>query len=332
MIRILVLFTGGTIGSSVQGDFIQTDKNKKFRILDGYKEMGGQLDFVTLEPYTILSENLNGDYMNALVKCIQENSEGFDGVIVTHGTDTLQYTAAGLALAIYDVELPVVLVSSNFVLEDKRANGMVNFAAAVSYIVYIKNIQDRQLRMKYCGTFVSYANDKGDAEIHHGTMLLPHAAYDDKVFSVDDMVVGTVTDGVFTPNEAYDLADIKARILRAWGLICRSGGTCAHDIAYPKYSNILWLKEYPGRVYAFPSDDTRAVLLESYHSGTLCADNEYLRRFFVYCNEHNIPVFIVGIEERIQYESTRFMGDYNLKILPKISPVLAYVMLWGENK
>lgn len=53
------------------------------------------------------------------------------GVILTHGTDTLAYTANLLALALEGTALPVILVSSHTPPTDPAANGHRHFAAAV---------------------------------------------------------------------------------------------------------------------------------------------------------------------------------------------------------
>ena len=51
----------------------------------------------------------------------------YDGVIITHGTDTLQYTAAFTGYIMAGAQIPIVLVSANYVLEDVRSNGVDNF-------------------------------------------------------------------------------------------------------------------------------------------------------------------------------------------------------------
>ena len=60
--------------------------------------------------------------------------ETLSGVILTHGTDTLAYSAAALSLLLSDVSIPVLLVSSHYPLEDARQNGRQNFRAAVDFI------------------------------------------------------------------------------------------------------------------------------------------------------------------------------------------------------
>ena len=129
--RILTVFTGGTIGSSLSKGAISPN---------------------TVAPYTVLSENLSAEYLEKLRSCVEDNlNSGYDGIVVTHGTDTLQYSAAYLDLTLGLIETPVVLVSSNYPLPYSRANGLENFAAAVDFI------RSKQGR----GVFVSYLNRGG---------------------------------------------------------------------------------------------------------------------------------------------------------------------------
>ena len=56
--RILFVFTGGTIGSTLSGDIISTDEGKSYRIIEAYRERFGiDFEYDMLEPYTALSEN-----------------------------------------------------------------------------------------------------------------------------------------------------------------------------------------------------------------------------------------------------------------------------------
>ena len=134
--KILVIFTGGTIGSTVSGDYISTDGNKPYVILEKYNaQYPNDIEWDTVSPYTILSENVTCKTYSVLYDTVKDalNKE-YDGIIITHGSDTLQYSAAFLSLVLGTDTVPVLLVSSNYVLEDERANGMDNFRCAVGFI------------------------------------------------------------------------------------------------------------------------------------------------------------------------------------------------------
>lgn len=327
--KLLVIFTGGTIGSSDKGEFIGTDENKKYKIIETCLSDRTDIEVITREPYTILSENLMGDNINKLAECISENKADVDGIIVTHGTDTLQYMAAGLELIFSDIDVPIVLVSSNYVIEDNRSNGIANFDAALSYISYVAEL-DADFRAEFCGVYVSYSDYTymGGAELHHGALLLPHMAYDDEIFSVNYAVVGQVKCNEFFANGNYLKRAINDLVETTKKMVLSAFKREDAGNKFTPYSDVLWIREQPGKNYLLPKENVKAVLLEGYHSGTLCAENKSLRLFLEDCGKCGIKVFIVGVRDRTPYESTKFFDDYELIILPEISPIFAYMSLW----
>ena len=59
--KLLFIFTGGTIGSTLHGDVISTDGDKSRKIIETYREKFGiGFEYDAVEPYTALSENNTG--------------------------------------------------------------------------------------------------------------------------------------------------------------------------------------------------------------------------------------------------------------------------------
>ncbi|MFR7894791.1 MAG: asparaginase domain-containing protein [Dysosmobacter sp.] len=46
------------------------------------------------------STNMRPEHWLDMVRCIRENYDRYDGFVITHGTDTMAYTAAGLSYLI----------------------------------------------------------------------------------------------------------------------------------------------------------------------------------------------------------------------------------------
>ena len=109
--KITVIFTGGTIACSNKNGALSPDGANSFTLIEMYRAVDGSVEFETLSPYFILSENLGCEHWEKLSDCIKSVS-GSDGVIVTLGTDTLPYTAAYLGLKLGLCDIPVVLVSA----------------------------------------------------------------------------------------------------------------------------------------------------------------------------------------------------------------------------
>ena len=191
--KILVVFTGGTIGSCYNDGVISPDSNTRYKLIEMYKQNGGYAEFDAISPYTVLSENLNGEYFNLLYNSVKENINNYDGIIVTHGTDTLQYTSAVLSYMFGLCNTPIVLVSANYPLESEKSNGLENFSAAVDFIKSGNNK----------GVFVAYKNNGEHANIHRASRLQKHLAYSDKIESVNNIYYGEIINGNFIKNINY---------------------------------------------------------------------------------------------------------------------------------
>lgn len=289
--KLLVILTGGTIGSGVVNGFITPGKNIKDRLLSDLIDF--KID--TLQPYTILSEQLNGEHLNKLIECINCNlNKGYDGIIVTHGTDTLQYTSCALSCAFGSSKIPIVLVSSNYILDDERANGKENFKYAVKFV-----------KEKIGGVFVSYKNTGSKPEIHQGHKVLPHEIYTDDVKSIGNALGYYENDKFVLNHQPERCPEIK-------------------KLKFSKNSSVLWIKFHPGTI--LPGNNKyKAILLEGYHSGTLPTLSSEFRNF---CENTSIPIFLVGAKEGTQYESVKEYEELGIKHLPFISPIYAYIRLW----
>lgn len=307
--KILAVFTGGTIGSSEVDGVISPDSSNSYRLLEMYNEVDGSVEFTAVQPYNILSENLDGERLTALCECIRSyDSESFDGVIVAHGTDTLQYTSAYLAYVFRLCKSPIVVVSANYPLEDSCSNGFVNFCSAVDFI---KSGEGK-------GVFISYTNCGDNSKIHRASRALPHSPYSDEVYSVSDDFCGEIVSGKFIRNGNYSECDDEISL--------------ADNYRLGKCSDVLFVKSYVGMVYPEISADTKAVLLEGYHSGTLNTSGEAFAEFCRNAKQNNVPLFLTGACKGFYYESKTLFDELGIKVLPKASPIAMYMKLWLLNK
>lgn len=316
--KILVVFTGGTIGSSQADGIILTDSGKPHRILEMYKEKYPTESDILWEvafPYEELSENMTCSLLGSLITYLRDNciDRDYDGIIITHGTDTLQYTAAALSYCFGDLTIPAVLVSSNYILEDSRANGFINFVNAVEFIKSGGN----------GGVFVSYQNFGECAKIHAGTRLISHKAYSDVIESIYDVEYGYFDNEGFKINTQYIIKDEDTDICR----IFRSS-IDNKDIVHYGFSDILWIRPYVGMNYPNIAQNVKAILHDTYHSGTICSKASDLAEFAEAAKKKEIPVFVCGSGDSAIYGSKRIYGELGFKVLPVASPVAMYIKLW----
>lgn len=306
MKKLLFVFTGGTIGSTVKEKYIETDSKKPYALIEGYKKLYGELgEYETVSPYTILSENLNGEYLSKLISTIKEKINDFEGVVVTHGTDTLQYTAAALSYAFGNSSVPIVLVSANYPLEDSRSNGYSNLKGAVDFINKVGK----------GGTWVSYKNDNDFVKIHRGTRLLAHTCFSHNVFSVKNTYFGHFDENFdFVENPIFsEKADELSTV-----------NACLKD----RFFQGIRIEAYPSMLYPQIPQTVKYVIMESYHSGTIDTLNDASKEFFCSLSHKGVKVFLTGVESGVQYESTSVYSEFGVIPLPCISPISAYVKLW----
>lgn len=299
--KILVVFTGGTIGSTNADGVISPDKANSFKLLNMYSKIDNSVEFVSAQPYNILSENVCFDNMVALCDCIKSyDLSDFDGVIVTHGTDTLQYSSAYLSYYFGLCKTPIVVVSANYPLEDSRSNGLDNFCAAVNFI---KAKQGR-------GVFVSYTNLNENSKIHRASRALPHLPYSDLVFSIRDEIYGELHGNEFVANKSY--AD-KNDELDFSEVDCNS--------------EVLYIRPFVGMSFPEITENTKAILLEGYHSGTLNTSGDALQNFCKKADEKGVMVFLTGSCQGFNYESKDLFDELKINVLPPASPIAMYVKL-----
>ena len=306
--KILFVFTGGTVGSIAREGIIATDGSRPRALLAAYERSYGlSFTYECVEPYTALSENNTGETLRALCACVATHKgKGYDGIVVTHGTDTLQYSAAALAYAFADISIPLCLVSANYPVEDARSNAIPNLRGALRFIAEVGT----------AGVWVPYQNAGEPTKIHAGTRLLESAAFTDRTESILATHYGVFEGSKpFSRNPAYHaLADE----ISAFGAL-----DFAQDVP-----QILRVQPYPGMVYPQIGEQVRYILHGSFHSGTLNTVSGEARRFFAKAKERGIPVFLTGVMGGDAYESTCAFDELGILALARIAPVAAYVKLW----
>ncbi|MBQ3063331.1 MAG: asparaginase [Clostridia bacterium] len=306
--KILFMFTGGTIGCTAHGDVIGIDGKKPYLLLERYREIYGMdFDYTTETPYLALSESNTGDTIRLLCESVRAQlSAGYDGIVVTHGTDTLQYSAAALAYTLADAEIPVLLVSSNQPIESPTANGLANLHGAIRFIREVGR----------SGVFVSYQN-KGEAlKIHRGARLLASPAFSDGVYSIFDSFFGHFpAEGAFCENPDYRALPDAGGTLSAAHFTATCDGICR-------------LFAYPGNPYSALPAGVRYLLHESYHSGTINTAEQGAEEFFKAAKAKGVKVFLTGVAEGATYESTRVFEELGIEPIFGLAPIAAFVKLW----
>ncbi len=301
MKKILVVLTGGTIGSKVTQDCMDVTDSSPYLLLKLYRQRYGspggaddgnrypnqtgetENEFEVINPLLVLSENMTLDTWTRLCRTMWEIPyETYEGVIVTHGSDTLSFTSALLGMLLRHVPVPVVLTASNYPLGEEKSNGLVNFRSAVELI--------RNSSLK--GVFTVYQSPEGENNVYLASRLMEADPYRDRFAGFDGVPLGKMENGVFR----YEPCEINPSLEE----ICGERQPIAGQS--PVFRKpVLLLRPYPGLDYEMIRLDKKpaAVLHYLYHSSTACIAGEEssLLRFMERCGEENVPVYIASCKD-----------------------------------
>lgn len=78
------------------------------------------------------STNMKPEHWDKMTAVIAENYDKYDGFVITHGTDTMAYTASALSFSLQEIGKPVVLTGSQIPGSKIETDGRRNFVNAVS--------------------------------------------------------------------------------------------------------------------------------------------------------------------------------------------------------
>lgn len=131
--KVMIIGTGGTIASRIDyrtGGVRPALSSEELYYL--VPELSGIAEVETEALFSIYSENMTPLRWSELVKRVEETiRRGYDGVVITHGTDTMHYTAAALSFALEGLPVPVVLVGSQRSSDRPSSDAATNLIGAV---------------------------------------------------------------------------------------------------------------------------------------------------------------------------------------------------------
>lgn len=133
--KILMIGTGGTIASEVgeSGLAPELTSEQLLRHIPDISKLG-RVDCIQV--CSLDSTNIQPKHWALIAAAIRENYDSYDGFVVSHGTDTMAYTAAALIYLIQGSPKPIVLTGAQkpigFETTDSKQNLRDAFAVAAS--------------------------------------------------------------------------------------------------------------------------------------------------------------------------------------------------------
>jgi len=258
--KILLISTGGTIASKI--DYRTGGVTSLLSASELYSAFPELSDYGYIYPeflFNEYSENMNPNHWSALADRISFaiRNEHYDGIIVSHGTDTMHYTSSALSFALQNVPIPVVLVGSQRSSDRPSSDAFSNLVGAIRFI------KDT----KHSGIFVCMHYNTSDEVIacHLGTRVRKnHTSKRDAFKSLDAMPFTLVHNSDITNNK-----------------LLHNGMRCVNISIYftskTAFSDkVFLLKFYPGFSSSFLENflqmDYKVIILEGTGLGHVSKD------------------------------------------------------------
>ncbi len=313
MTKILTVYTGGTICTQAgeEGRTLAPEIAKR-ALLANFSRSGSKYarlckelfeDSDIPEGYQTLSENMTLEKLNRIIEHLRSfDMSKYAGVIIMHGTDTLAYSAALLAVLFSDSPIPIMMVSGDMPPMEAESNANANFRAAAELIMsaIAPNV------------YVPYRNSDGEIYLHLGSRIMQCASYTQDFFSAGQ-TLSVSSKELFSKCAEYSK---RRKSVKLPIRLC-DGIKLLHPYTGLDYSDICL-------------DRTKAVVHSSYHSGTVCVeeDSHSILYFAQKCNERGIPLFVapckLGAE---QYSSAYKMVKSGLVNILDMTTEMAYAKL-----
>ena len=134
MKKILIIGTGGTIASKPSADGLTPDLDSK-QLIDSIPSISDICDVDCIQAFSLDSTNVRPEHWLILAEIITESYDRYDGFVITHGTDTMAYTAAGLSYLIQNSKKPIVLTGAQKPIGEEITDAKRNIIDALIYAV-----------------------------------------------------------------------------------------------------------------------------------------------------------------------------------------------------
>ncbi len=299
---IALVLTGGTIGSAADNGTINI--SGRVKLAEIYNSLYPPVDFDIFRPIETLSENILLSDWEKLVNAVENiDKSKYDGIIIAHGSDTLAYTSALIAMLFANTEIPICLIAADYPLEDKRSNGIDNLRAAVLLI---------QSGEKGVFTVYKKYHSAEYTDIYPAARLLEADTYLDRFGCYGGEVWGIEKDGIILKNKNY--LTIDKRFYK--------------KIRVNSFKNkVLFIRPYPALDYsAIDTSSYSAVVHYSYHAGTACTAGEKtsLINFAERCKK---DVYLASLKSKdiSVYDTTAKILENGIIPVYNISPHALYI-------
>ncbi|MEM9421489.1 MAG: asparaginase domain-containing protein [Pseudomonadota bacterium] len=308
--KIAIITTGGTIGSVIKGQTVGIGGVAQ-KLMDEIHlqcEQAGA-SYEIFAPINKNSEDLIPSDWALIAACIKSaHDKGYQRFVITHGTDTLAYSAGAIGLLHAMSGLRICFTGAFYSMDFDQTDASINLMAALACV-----LSDNVLP----GVYVSFReNETNRAANIYRAMNMHPMAFDAVVFGSSygaKVAYFSTSLGLVTDKERHA---IDYPHLSIDGPI--DGGRLDEEVA-----KILMISLYPGLDINLlkPSlDKCSAAIINAYHSGTV-GTGEFLRK--VSDMVQKTPVLVGAYPEKhisTPYDSTAKLIEAGAYVYADLQP------------
>ena len=249
MKKILVIATGGTIVCSDQGQGLRPHYSVD-HLLESIGPGSMDLEVTGITVMNIDSSNMLPECWLKMADCVLQNHKAYDGFVITHGTDTMAYSAAALSYLLQGLGKPVVFTGAQYSMADSKTDAIQNLHD--SLLIAAENIS---------GVLVVF-----DGRVINGTRAIKTKTRSYDAFeSVNYPLVAEIKHNrIRYNNDAASVFKNSENALQA-----------VPTLPEKMVEEILVIKLFPGlqpKVFDFIRDNFRGAIIESYGTGGISTE------------------------------------------------------------
>ena len=129
MRKILFLTTGGTIASFESEEGLVPALTSE-ELLGYFGHQQKDVEITCEDLLNLDSSNMQPEEWMIIAKRIYDAMPEYDGIVLTHGTDTMAYTASALSFMLENLPIPVIITGSQLPLNHPLSDGVDNIRCA----------------------------------------------------------------------------------------------------------------------------------------------------------------------------------------------------------
>lgn len=248
--RILIIYTGGTIGM-IEDPATRSLKPFDFtHLIDNVpkvKMLNFDIDNIQFHP-PIDSSDMSPAHWEQIARSISDNYEKYDGFVVLHGTDTMAYTASALSFMLEGLDKPVIITGSQLPIGEVRTDGEENLITALQ---------------------IAAAVDENDCPVVQEVAIL----FDDYLWRGNRASKHSADNfNAFVSSNYPPLAKIGLGIHYNNEALMKPCGKCTLNPRYKMDTSVMVIDLFPGLerdnlVYMLGAPNIRGIVLRTFGAG-----------------------------------------------------------------